>query len=143
MTLKQLLNSISVLAINEKLVNATMAGTSIYQLNPKQIDSYPVLFQSPTGEHLVNDNTTTYEVTLYYLDRLLEDNINDIDIYSASIEELKHLVRGIETIDGVLKVEDGYRITNFADTESFDDRLAGAYTTVDITVMNNEICFEN
>ena len=143
MTLKNLTDNIAALARHEKIINYAMAGTSIYQLNPKQIDSYPVLFQSPTGEHLVNDNTTTYEVTLYYLDRLLEDNINDIDIYSASIEELKHLVRGIETIDGVLKVEDGYRITNFADTESFDDRLAGAYTTVDITVMNNEICFEN
>lgn len=142
MTLKNLTDNIALLAKNEKIINYAMAGTSIYQLNPKQIDSYPVLFQSPTGEHLVNDNTTTYEITLYYLDRLLEDNINDIVIYSAAIEELKHLVRGIETIEGVLKVEDGYRITNFADTESFDDRLAGAFTTIDITVMNNETCFE-
>lgn len=142
MTLKNLIDNIARLAINEKIINYSAAGTSIYQLNPKKVDSYPVLFQSPTGEHLVNENTTTYEITLYYLDRLTEDNINDIDIYSAGIEELKHLVRGIQDLDTVLKVDDGYRITNFADTESFDDRLAGAYTTVDITVLNNEICFE-
>ena len=142
MTLKNLTDNISILAKNEKIINYSAAGTSIYQLNPKQIDSYPVLFQSPTGEHLVNDNTTTYEITLYYLDRLTEDNINDIDIYSAAIEELKHIVRGIETIDGVLKVADGYRITNFADTESFDDRLAGAFCTIDVTTKNNEVCFE-
>ena len=140
MTLKNLTDNIAIAAKNEKIINYSAAGTSLYQLNPKAIDAYPVLFQSPTGEHLVTDNYTTYELTLYYLDRLTDDNINDIDIYSAAIEELKNLVRKIETIDGVFKVEDGYRITNFADTESFDDRLAGAYTTIQVVTINNWIC---
>lgn len=140
MTLKTLLNSIADLAINEKIIQYSVAGTSLYQLNPKQIDAYPVLFQSPTGEHLVTENYTTYTITLYYFDRLTEDSINDIDIYSASIEELKNLVRKIENLEGVQKVVDGYRITNFADTESFDDRLAGAYTTIEIVTVNNYIC---
>lgn len=140
MTLKTLLNSIADLAINEKIIQYSVAGTSLYQLNPKQIDAYPVLFQSPTGEHLVTENYTTYTITLYYFDRLTEDSINDIDIYSASIEELKNLVRKIENLEGIQKVVDGYRITNFADTESFDDRLAGAYTTIEIVTVNNNIC---
>ena len=140
MTLKNLTDNIAVLAIREKIINYSAAGTSIYQINPKQVDSYPILFQSPTGQHLVNENTTTFEITLYYLDRLTEDNINDIVIYSASISELQNLVRKIETIDGVLKVEDGYRITNFADTESFNDRLAGSYCTIDIVTSNDFIC---
>ena len=142
MTLKNLIDRIAKLAIDQKCIQYSAAGTSIYQLNPKQVDAYPVLFQSPTGDHIVTENTTTYEITLYYLDRLTEDSINDIVIYSASIEQMKNIVRGIELLDGVLKVVDGYTITNFADTESFDDRLAGAYTTIQIVVENNDICFE-
>ena len=142
MTLKQLIDKISDLALSQKCIHYTAAGTSIYQINPKTIKDYPILFQSPTGEHTVEDNTTTFEITLYYLDRLLEDNSNDIIVYSAAIEQLKNLARGIETIDNVLKVGDGYTITNVADTESFNDRLAGAYTTVEITVKNNETCYE-
>lgn len=142
MSLKQLIDAIAKLAIDQKCINYSAAGTSIYQLNPKQVDAYPVLFQSPTGDHIVNENTTTYEITLYYLDRLTEDSINDIVIYSASIEQLKNIVRGIELLDGVLKVVDGYRITNFADTESFDDRLCGAFCTIEVTTVNNEICFD-
>lgn len=140
MTLKNLLNSIADLAINEKIIQYSVAGTSLYQLNPKQIDAYPVLFQSPTGEHLVTENYTTYTITLYYFDRLTEDSINDIDIYSASIEELKNLILKIGSLEGVFKVNEGYRITNFADTESFDDRLAGSYCTIEIVTVNNFIC---
>ena len=142
MSLKQLIDEIAKLAIDQKCINYSAAGTSIYQLNPKAINEYPVLFMSPTGNHLVMNNYTTFEITLYYLDRLTEDSINDIVIYSASIEQLKNIVRGIELLDGVLKVVDGYTITNFADTESFDDRLCGAYTTIQITVVNTDTCYQ-
>ena len=142
MTLKNLIDKIAKLAIDQKCIQYSAAGTSIYQLNPKSVDAYPVLFQSPTGEHIVADNYTTYSITLYYLDRLTEDSINDIVIYSAAIEQLKNLVRGIETLEGVMKVEEGYRITNFNDTESFNDRLAGAFCTIEVTTVNNEICFD-
>ena len=141
MNLKNLIDEIAKLAIYQKCINYSAAGTSIYQLNPKAVKEYPVLFQSPTGQHLVTTNYTTYVITLYYLDRLTEDGINDIDIYSAGVENLKNLVRGIEGIEGVVKVENDYRITNFADTESFDDRLAGAYCTIEVVTLNNEICF--
>lgn len=140
MTLKNLLIAINDLSISQDLVQSTMSGTSLYAMNPKNINGYPMLFSSPTGEHTVNENTTTYEITLFYFDRLLQDSANDIDIYSTAIEQLKNIIRGIGTINGVLKVEEGYRITNFNDTESFDDRLCGAYTTIDI-VTDNTACF--
>jgi len=142
MTLKRLLDEIAKLAIEQKCINYAAAGTSLYALNPKNIDAYPVLFQSPTGEHIVSDNSITFEISLYYFDRLLEDNSNDIDIYSAAISQLQNIINGIGTINGVLKVEDGYGITNFNDTESFDDRLAGAYTTIRIVTENKTLCYE-
>lgn len=141
MTLKQLIDAIAKLAIDQKCIQYSAAGTSIYQLNPKSVDAYPVLFLSPTGNHLVMNNYTTFEITLYYLDRLTEDSINDIVIFSAAIEQLKNIIRGIETLEGVMKVEEGYRITNFSDTESFNDRLAGGFCTIEVTVKNEDICF--
>lgn len=140
MTLKFLLEKISKLAIDERIINSAMAGSSIAQVNPKTVDSYPLLFSAPTGQHLVSENYTTYEISLFYLDRLLDDNSNDIDIYSASIEELKNLVRKIETIEGVYKVGDDWRVQNYSDTESFNDRLAGSFCTIDIVTVNNCVC---
>lgn len=143
MTLKNLLISISELAIREKIIYSSMAGTSLYTINPKNIEGYPVLFSSPTGDHLVEQYTTTFNVSLFYFDRLSNGDENDIDIYSAAVEQLKTLIRKIESLEGVLKVEDGYRITNFADTESFDDRLCGAYATINIVTDNKFLCDED
>lgn len=142
MTLKSLLDDIAKLAIRQKCIQYSAAGTSLYQLNPKNIDAYPVLFQSPTGDHTINENSITYEISLYYLDRLLEDNSNDIDIYSAAISQLQNIVKGIEEMPQVLKVNEGYTITNFSDVESFDDRLAGAFTSIEIVTEKNNVCYE-
>ena len=142
MTLKNLLINISNLAIREKIINSSMAGTSLYSINPKNIEGYPVLFSSPTGDHLVEEYTTTFNITLFYFDRLSNGDENDIDIYSTAVEQLKSLINKIGDIEGVLKVEDGYRITNFADTETFDDRLAGAYATIDVVTDNKFLCDE-
>jgi len=140
MTLKYLLNEISKTAIRQKCINYAAAGSDIYQLNALRVDSYPVLFTSPTGNHTVNENTTTYEVTIYYLDRLTEDNSNDIDIQSTAIEQLKNMVRWIAVFDGVVSVSEEYQITNFIETEAFNDRIAGAYCTIEIEVLNNFTC---
>lgn len=134
MTLKELVTAIGKLAMRQKLVNFYAAGTSLYQLNPLSVDSYPVLFLAPTGNHQVNENLTTYEITLTYADRLLEDSSNDIDIYSSSIENLKNIVNGIRDIIGVVDVQFSYTIRNFADTEKMNDRLAGSYATIRVVV---------
>lgn len=140
MDLRTLLNEITKTAINQKVINYAAAGTDIYQLNARKIDAYPVLFVSPTGNHLVEKNTTTFEITLYYFDRLLEDNSNDIDIYSTSVEQLKNLIIWIADIEGIVEIQDGYNITNFSEVETFNDRIAGSYTTIQIEVINDTIC---
>lgn len=143
MNLKTLLDQISKTAINQKCVNYACAGTDIFQLNARKIDAYPVIFSSPTGNHLVERNTTTFEITIYYFDRLLEDNSNDIDIYSTSVEQLKNLILWIADIEGVVEVAEEFNITNFSETESFNDRIAGSYTTIQISVANDTICGVN
>ena len=141
MTLKTLVDNIGMMGKAQKLIGYSCAGTSLDQINAMTIDWYPLLFTSPTGNHTVMQNTTTYEITLYYLDRLLEDYSNDLEIFSAAVENLKNLITGIRDIPGVVDVIDNYAIRNFTYTEKMNDSLAGAYATVRVKVVNEDICF--
>ena len=142
MNLKTLLTEIGEMGKAQKLINFSAAGTSLDQINGMAIDWYPMLFSSPTGNHTVLENTTTYEITLYYLDRLLPDYSNDIDIFSSAIEILKNLVNGIRLIPGVVEVMNNYSIRNFASTEKMNDSLAGAYAVIRVKVENKAVCFD-
>ena len=142
MTLEKLLYEISEMAIHQEIINYSAAGSDIYGLNGRTIKDWPVLFVSPTGSHTVKEGTTIYSLTLYYLERLLDDSENEVGILSTAIEELKNIVRNVKLIDGVVDIEEIYQITNFIETEAFNDRVAGAYCTVQIEVLNNTICPE-
>lgn len=140
MTLENLLYNIGNTAIKNKVINYAAAGSSIFELNAETIVDYPLLFASPTGNHEVRVNTTDYEITLYYIDRLLRDSANDVQIFSTGVEQLKLIMRMIENIEGVVEVADTYSISNFAETEKMNDSVAGAFATVTITVLNTSEC---
>lgn len=142
MTLKQLLKAIGEMGYAQRLINYSIAGTSLDQVNGMEITWYPLLFSSPTGTHQVMENTTTFDITLYYIDRLLTDYSNDIDIFSSAIENLKNLINGIKDIPGVLEVMDSYTIRNFTNTEKMNDSLAGAYAQIKIKVANDDLCLD-
>ena len=125
----------------QELVNYSAAGSSLGEINPLAVDFYPFFFIIPSGNHQVLENTTRFSLVLYYVDRLLEDNTNTIDIFSSSIENLKNILIGARSIPGVVDVESVYTIRNFM-PEKLNDRLAGAYAEVRITVENDTICFE-
>ncbi len=140
MTLEQLIKNIGDTAIRNKLVNWYGGGGSIYELNSMTIKDYALIYLSPTGTHSVQDNYTTYNLTLFYMDRLLADKSNDVQIYSTGIEVLKTVIRDLESLPGVLDVQKGYTVQNFTETEKMSDLVAGAYATINITVINNSDC---
>lgn len=140
MTLEDLLYKIGETAIKNKIINFSAVGGDIYDLNVENIKDYPVLFAAPTGSHEVRQNTTDYEVTFYFLDRLLSDSVNDVQIFSTAIEQLKLILNMVGNIKGVLDVSDDYDIQNFTETERMNDRVAGAFATVNITVQNTSDC---
>lgn len=142
MTLKTLLKEIGELAFRQKLVNYSAAGTSLDYINGVEVTWYPLLFSSPTGTHTVQENTTRFEITLTYVSRLLEDMSNDIDVLSSAISNLENIINGVKNIPGVVAVEDNYIIRNFANTEKMNDALGGAYATVKITVLNDDLCID-
>ena len=140
MTLQKLLNTIGVIGVRDKLVNFTGCGGSVYELNDLSVHNYPILYCSPTGTHRVEDNYTTYQLSLFYIDRLLEDNSNGVDIHSAAVEVLKQIIRKIQKSDGVIGISDEYSINLFTETEKFKDRCNGAYANVEISVVNDTTC---
>ena len=140
MTLKTLLYNIAQYAIGNKIINYSAAGPSLYGLNMETIKDYPVLFASPTGNHNITPNLTTYTITLYYIDRLTRGGDNDIDVLSTSVEGLKSIISGIKYLPGVIEIYDDYNITNFADTQKMSDNVAGAYATITIRTANNSTC---
>ena len=142
MTLKQLLKAIGEMGYAQRLINYSAAGTSLEYMNGVEVTWYPLLFSSPTGTHLVRENTTRFDITLYYVDRLLEDMSNDLDVLSSAVSNLENIVNGIKTIPGVVAVDEEYTIRNFANTEKMNDALGGAYATVKITVLNDDLCVD-
>lgn len=142
MTLQMLTSTIARYGIANKIINYSAAGSNIYEINGMSIDAYPILFCSPTGTHSVERDTTTFQITLYYLDRLLDDSSNEMSILSTAVEALKNIIWGIAALDGIVDVSDTLDIRNVTETEVFNDRLAGAYVTFNIKVLNAYTCPE-
>lgn len=141
MTLNSLLNSIGLIGINDRLVNWAGGGPSVYQAaNALTIKDYPFLFCSPTGTHRVEENWTTYNVTIFYVSRLLEDNSNEMDIQSTAVEVLKNIIKKIQNLEGVVAVSDEYTINVFVEYEKFTDRTTGAFAQIDISLLNDTVC---
>lgn len=142
MTLQNLIDTIARFGIQNKIINCSMAGSSIYDINGDTIDGYPLLFTSPTGTHRVERDTTTYEITLYYLDRLVQDRSNEMNVLSTAVEALKNIIWGIANLDGIVDVTESLNIRNVTETEVFADAVAGAYVTFEVKVLNAFTCPE-
>ena len=142
MTLETLIYNIGELALKKNLVNAYFAGGSLYELNAETINEYPIIFLTPAGDHTVKENTTRYSLTIYYADRLWDDDRNETDICSAAIETLKNLMRQISYLDWVAYVQEEPSIRLFTETERMNDRVAGAYMQVWVEVLNASTCPE-
>lgn len=142
MTLETLLYNIGELALKNNLVNAYFAGGSLYELNAEIINEYPIIFLTPAGDHTVKENTTRFSLTIYYADRLWNDDRNETDICSAAIETLKNLMRQISYLDWVAYVQEEPSIRLFTETERMNDRVAGAYMQIWVEVLNASTCPE-
>lgn len=139
MTLFELCRQLGELAKSQRLVNFSAAGASLADLNPLEVD-YPLFYIIPAGTHTIHEDTTRFDLVLYYVDRLLEDNTNTIDIFSSAIENLKNILIGARDIPGIVNVEETYTARLFV-PEKLNDRLAGAYAQVRITCRNETVCY--
>ena len=140
MTIERLMYDISEFAIKNNLVNASYAGPSIYEVNGGTVRDYPYLFTSPTDDITVGENTTQYGLTLYYVDRLLTDGGNEVDVFSNGVETLKNIIRQLEYLDEIVDVTENPTIRLFTETQRMADSCAGAYCRLTVTALNAAAC---
>lgn len=108
----------------------------VYQLNHLQDIKYPAVVVT-SGEHRgnVDEYYFTYQVNLFYVDRLTDNDANKIDVHTSAISFINGLIKDLD--ETMLIGNYNVRLFN----ERFNDVCAGAYVTVDISLPISE-CYD-
>lgn len=132
MTLKETINKFLKIAKKQPNINFASEG-DIYTLNTMKNLEYSVFFVTQQ-QHQQSEDTITYNLILYYIDRLVEDDANMLDIQSNGIIMLGNI---INTFINENDADINYDITYQPFTHKFADKCAGVYANVKIEVGNN------
>ena len=113
----------------------------IFRLSNEMSAKYGV-FAWTQGAHSVDveSGMAIYTLTLFYVDRLLEDKTNAVEIHSVGVGTLTNVVRGVVD-NGDVWVDTALNFTTFS--QRFADECAGVFATVQFKTYQNSICVEN
>lgn len=131
MTLEETIKALNKIALDQPAVNEVIESGDIYDLNSHRSANFGV-FCCTQGQHTtdIENGQNTYRFFLYYVDRLKSDNSNKIEVQSTALEVLKNIVRTfVREYDAEIS-----RFDFDVFTESFAQLCAGAYTTLDLVV---------
>lgn len=123
-------------AASEQPAVRTIVRNDIFRLNQKPKAKYGV-FGWTQGQHKASiaSNFTTYNFTLFYVDKLLNDKSNEVEIQSMGCQVLDAVLRRLE--EQGIYVGD-YTIQPF--NQRFTDDCAGVYASVAMDVLTRSIC---
>lgn len=125
-------------------VNMAMEG-DIYAINYMEHTNYPLVFVSATRPVTENENYWTYNLTLYYFDRIEEQteepkNPDSLLIRSNGVIALSKLVNLIRNADWCYDLGWDNNYVLFGQTMVFSDLCLGVYTDISIKVPKSSIC---
>lgn len=129
MTLKELIRRIEATAQGEPAVH-TIVRDDVYKLDRDSVARYGV-FAWTQGQHQQTGPTSgvrQYALTLYYIDRLRDDEANQLDVQSVGIEVLTNILRKLASAG---LPTSGWAFQPF--TQKFADLCAGIYVSVTFT----------
>ena len=138
MTLIEIINALNEISIKQPNINQFIKSGNIYDLNSDRNAKFPV-FCVTQGTHGTNikEGYTTYNLFLYYVDRLKSDETNKLEIQSVALDTLKNIVRIL-----VYKYDIECETIDFeVFTERFSELCAGAYATISI-ISYEDNCLE-
>lgn len=136
MTLLEIITKLQDIAKNKPNINFVGEG-DIYQLNHLPNIDYGVFFITQ-GSHSVEENTAYYQLNLFYVDRLADNESNRLTIQSNGIEAITNILNALVFTEDV-DVEYPLSFTPFY--QRFADECTGVYCTVTlITDSNLGIC---
>lgn len=133
MTLYEIVNSILDIAKKQPNINHTGEG-DIYSLNSLPNIDYGVFYITQTN-HTQSENVVTYKLVLYYIDRLLQDGSNRLQVQSQGILALNNIINIFNQITPEVEVDYEVDYTTF--THRFNDDCAGVFANVTITADND------
>lgn len=138
MTLQEIINGFNEISVKQPNVNQYIKSGNIYDLSSDRNAKFSV-FCVTQGTHTANivEGYTTYNLFLYYVDRLKSDESNKIEIQSVALEVLKNIVRTFRN-----KYDVDIDTVDFdVFTERFSELCAGAYATISIVAYEDN-CLE-
>ena len=145
MNITNLLDTIVEIAKEVKTVRSAMKGDVYAIWNSKEVKyaSFVVSVRSVTR----NDNARTYNLVLYYGDRMLQNFDNRTAIWDDATNTIQSVLNKLEAYTSCI-ISDDYEIKLFE--QSFSDLLAGGYVELAISVEDelggceiNDLVLEN
>lgn len=137
MTLMQLINLFEKVAQQQPSINM-IVQQDVFRMNSAPSLKYGV-FAWTQGQHSGSINgMSTFSFTLFYVDRLKEDQSNQIEIQSVGCDTLSNILRLLDEHD----VEVGnYTMQTF--NQRFTDECAGVFCNVTLSVLPTTSCAED
>lgn len=138
MTLFEVIERIEAFAKRQPSVN-TIVRSDIFRINSQPSVKYGV-FAWLQREHTGNVTTgdVGYNFTLFYIDRLLSDRSNEVEVQSVGCQVLGNILKLLN--EGGVEC-DSYTIQPF--TQRFTDLCAGVFCNVTLSTMDNTLCGED
>ena len=129
MTLIEIVKAFENIAKKQPNINYVGNG-DIYSLNSLPNIDYSVFFITQT-EHQQSENTIKYNLILYYVDRLLKDGDNTLNVQSTGILQLQNIINIFNQLNDEVEIDYDINYTTF--THRFTDDCAGVFCSVSIT----------
>ena len=133
-----IINQIKKITLEHKLINRFTEGDIYTNLNEEKDKLYPTV-NLTIDTVLVNGDYQTINGYLYYIDRLLDDESNKIEIQTVGIRSLQSIINKLSEIYNWNITSQTYNPF----TEKFADLCAGVYVTFTMEVPAEEICADD
>ena len=115
----------------------TVSPYDVWNIKDVQFGSVSFVITKVT----TRQSTTTYDATIYYADRLLENNANRDSVYSDAATVIQTIVGALNQADDYLEVSYPVGITLFE--QEFVEKTAGGYANLSISAKGMGECFED
>ena len=132
MTLFEIINKLKDIAISKPNINFVGDG-DVYTLNSLPNIDYSVFFVTQ-NDHSIYQDTITYNLNLFYIDRISDSEDNTLNIQSDGMLQLTNIINTLVFSEDV-DVDGDINFVPFI--QRFADQCAGVYCTVRFVVENN------
>ena len=138
MTLLETIKAMEVVASKQPSIKMVVQN-DVFRLNNKADARYGV-FAFTQGQHTssVDSNLITYAFTLFYVDRLMNNRSNQMEIQSVGIQTLDNIIRSLDEMG--ISAENDYSFQVF--NQKFVDECAGVFCNVNLSVPVGSLCAE-